>query len=182
MNTYKIVLSGNAGSGKSTIGKLLAQNLDIEFLSVGDICRKKALSMGMDINQFQEYLKTNNEFDQAMDSYIAEHARSLQNYVLDYRLGFFFLPESFKVFLRVSDEVAVNRISNRNGADENLISGYPRELVLLLKRRNGLMRQRFIEVYNADFIDERNYDLVLDTNQLAPEDILNEIIEALRVN
>ncbi len=182
MSTYKIVLSGNAGSGKSTVGKLLAENLRIEFLSVGDICRKKAVSMGMDINQFQEYLRTNDEFDKSMDHYIAEYARCQQNYVLDYRLGFYFLPESFKVLLKVSDEVALKRISNRSGIGENLVSGQPSDLALLLKSRNELMRQRFISIYNADFIDERNYDFVLDTTLIGPEDIRNQIIERLKVN
>jgi|GEM_PF-1428927 ATP-dependent DNA helicase RecG len=59
MKSIKIVLTGNAGSGKSTVGKMLAERLGVDFLSIGDICRKKAVSLGMDINQFQEYLKSN---------------------------------------------------------------------------------------------------------------------------
>jgi predicted cytidylate kinase len=172
----RIVLSGNAGSGKTTVGKLLAERLNIEFLSVGQICREKALAQGMDINQFQEYLRSDEEFDKAMDGYIAEYTQSRSSYILDYRLGFYFLPESYKVLLKVSDDVAFGRISNRNGRDENLVTGSSAEMMLLLKTRNELMRQRFIKVYQVDFLDEGRYDLVLDTSIVSPERILEEIV------
>ena len=38
------------------------------------------------------------------------------------------------------------------------------------------MRTRFIEIYGADFADENNYDLVIDTDYAFPEEII-KIIE-----
>ncbi len=173
MKNMKIVLSGNAGSGKSTVGKLLAERLGVGFLSIGEICRKRAVLMGMDINQFQEYLRSNTEFDQAMDKYIAEYASSLSGYVFDYRLGFHFLPESFKVLLKVSEEIAFQRISNRYGKDEDFSAELLSDKIILLRKRNEHMRERFIEVYGTDFCDERNYDLVIDSDAYSPGEIVD---------
>ena len=175
MKKVKIVLSGNAGSGKSTIGKMLAQKLDVEFLSVGNICRARALELGMDINQFQEYLKTDREFDKAMDLYITEYARSRNNYVLDYRLGFHFLPESYKVLLKVSDDTALKRMGGRSGSDEDFSKGTVEEKLNFMRVRNEVMRTRFIEIYGADFTDNRNYDQVIDTDYSFPEEIVRMI-------
>lgn len=61
-----------------------------------------------------------------MDTYIAEYVKAKDSYVLDYRLGFHFLLESFKVLLKVSDDTALKRMANRN--------------------RNQKMRTRFIEI------------------------------------
>ncbi len=175
MKNVKIVLSGNAGSGKSTIGKMLAEKLAVEFLSVGNICRARALELGMDINQFQEYLKKDSEFDKAMDLYITEYARSRNNYILDYRLGFHFLPESFKVLLKVSDDTALKRMGTRARSDEDFSKGTLEGKLKVIRTRNELMRTRFIDVYGADFSDERNYDLVIDTDYAFPEEIIKTI-------
>ena len=178
MKETKIILSGNAGSGKSTVGKMLAERLGVNFLSVGDICREKAISMGMDINQFQEYLKSYPNFDIEMDGYIAEYARKQTNYVLDYRLGFHFVPESFKVLLQVSEKTALHRILSRNGKDEYFSYGLVDEKILLLRTRNELMRQRFIEIYSVDFCVESHYDLVIDSDTRSP----NEIVELINLD
>ena len=175
MKNVKIVLSGNAGSGKSTVGKLLAEKLGVNFLSVGEICRQEAVSLGMDINQFQEYLNANTEFDRTMDSYITEYAMNQTGYVLDYRLGFHFLPESFKVLLKVSEETAFHRISTRLGKDEDFSTGLLADKILLLRTRNEQMRERFIEVYGVDFCDVRNYDLVIDSEMFDPGRIVEVI-------
>ena len=179
MKNLKIILSGNAGSGKSTVGKMLAERLKVNFLSVGEICRQKAVSMGLDINQFQEYLKSNIGFDKAMDRYIVDYAVAQTDYILDYRLGFHFLPESFKILLKVSDEIAFQRISSRVGKDEDFSTGLMSDKIQLLRTRNELMRGRFIEIYGVDFCDEDNYDLVIDSELNNPEEIIGIVFSHL---
>ena len=176
MKNVKIVLGGNAGSGKSTVGKMLAQKLGIPFVSVGDICRVRAVVMGMDINRFQEYLKSNPDFDRAMDAYIVQHSRSLGCYVLDYRLGFHFLPWAFKVLLKVSDEKAAQRIAGRQAQGEGFLAATVEQNTLLLNNMNVLMRQRFIELYGADFTDESRYDLVIETDNLTAGEIAEKTL------
>lgn len=180
MKNVKITLSGNAGSGKSTIGKILSEELRVTFLSVGEICRKKATSLEMDINQFQEFLKSNPNFDKYMDRHIVEYAKFHREYVLDYRLGFHFLPESFKVLLKVNEETSLNRVAKRSGRDEDFSKQTATEKILLIRNRNELMRRRFINTYGADFNDENNYDLVIDTDTSTPPEIVETIFSNFR--
>jgi len=42
MDYERITLSGFAGTGKSTVGKILANELEFEFISVGDFSREFA--------------------------------------------------------------------------------------------------------------------------------------------
>lgn len=53
-----MTLSGLAGSSKSTVGKILQEKLNFEFISVGNFSRDFAFNnYGLDINQFQEKWK-----------------------------------------------------------------------------------------------------------------------------
>lgn len=176
MRNPKIVLSGNAGSGKSTIGNLLSERLMVDFISIGAICRKRAVELRMDINEFQEHLKDDSAFDKSMDQYISEYARSKAGYVLDYRLGFYFLPDSFKVLLKVSDETALKRMSVRNSLDEDFSNVPDSEKLGIIRKRNQKMRNRFIETYGVDFSNENSYDLIIDTDFASPDEITELIL------
>lgn len=47
--TYAIVLLGMAGSGKSTVGRLLADQLGFDYLSTGEIARKRIGGMWQEL-------------------------------------------------------------------------------------------------------------------------------------
>ncbi len=178
-NKIKITLSGSVGSGKSTIGKLLSENLGVEFISVGNLSRKKAESMGMDIDQFQIYLKKHPKMDKEMDDYIAEEMSRKDSFVLDYRLGFHFIKDSFNVLLKVSPELALKRIISRIGTNEFYEGLSMAQKIAKMNSRNLNMQTRFLELYNVDFLNERSYHLVLETDELIPEEISSQIIKQL---
>ena len=55
---FQIAIDGPAGAGKSTIAKILAKNLDFEYLDTGAMYRAatiKALRLGIDINDESQY-------------------------------------------------------------------------------------------------------------------------------
>lgn len=178
-NKIKITLSGSVGSGKSTIGKLLSENLGVEFISVGNLSRIKAASMGMDIDQFQIYLKKHPKMDKEMDDYIAEEMGRKDSFILDYRLGFHFIKDSFNVLLKVSPELALKRISSRIGTNEFYEGLSLGQKIAKMNSRNLNMQTRFLELYNVDFLNEKNYYLVLETDELNPQEITSKIIKHL---
>lgn len=179
-NNIKITLSGSVGSGKSTIGKLLSENLGVEFISVGNLSRNKAELMGMDIDQFQIYLKKHPEMDKEMDDYIAEEMSRKDNFILDYRLGFHFIKDSFNVLLKVSPELALKRISSRLSTNEFYDGLTFEEKIVKLTGRNINMQTRFLELYGVDFLNEKNYNLVLETDEYEPPEIISKIINELQ--
>lgn len=167
----KITLSGFAGSGKSTIGKNIQEVLNFEFISVGDFSRKLAKEeYGMTINAFQQKCIEEPELDAEIDQKFQNECNSKENLVIDYRLGFRFIKHAFHVLLKVSDKVASNRIQAANRIDETVS-------IKAINSRNENMRARFSSTYQIDFMDETNYHLVIDTNDLSPDEITNLIIK-----
>jgi predicted cytidylate kinase len=161
----KITLSGNAGTGKTTTGNLVAEKTGFKFVSVGNFAREYAeKEFRLTINEFQKKCKNNPELDELIDTKFKQFCNSNSGIVADYRLGFHFVENAFHVLLKVSDELAIQRIQNANREQENVTAGS-------IKTRNRLMRQRFIEKYGVDFNNEENYDLVIDTDNFSVEEI-----------
>jgi Cytidylate kinase len=170
----KITLSGFAGTGKSTVGKILQDKLNYEFVSVGNFSREFAQNeFGLTINEFQEKCKKEPELDDLIDEKFKQLCNETENTVADYRLGFYFVKNAFNVLLKVSDTVAAERIQNADRKKENTD-------IASIQKRNQEMRQRFIDKYGVDFTNENNYDLVIDTDKLTPEEIAEEVISQMQ--
>jgi len=169
----KITLSGKAGAGKSTVGKILAQKLDFEFISIGNWTREYALkNYNMNINQFQEYCSLHPEVDKLIDIKMSENCNLKDNIIIDYRLGFHFIKNSLNIYLNVSDAIAFERINIANRINEDITKDD-------IDKRNQEMCFRFIKTYGVDINNLKNYDLVINTDQLTPEQIVNKIIVKL---
>ncbi len=167
----KITLSGFAGSGKSTVGKLIEDQLKFEFISVGNYSRAFAKQKhGMTINQFQKHCISHPELDNLIDDKFKTECNSKDNIVIDYRLGFHFIENAFNVLLKVSDQMASDRISLGNRVDEVTSAE-------AIKLRNEAMRTRFLKRYNVDFTDDNNYDLVINTDNFTPKEVSQQIIK-----
>lgn len=167
----KITLSGFAGSGKSTVGKLIADKLNFKFESVGNFSREFAMSeFNMTINEFQDKCKNDASLDNLIDEKFRAYCNNSSHLIIDYRLGFKFVQNALHVFLRVSDEEAFNRIAKANRSGEEV--SY--EAII---KRNTDMRNRFLETYDVDFTDTSNYHKVIDVDCLNPEQIAGIIID-----
>jgi len=165
----KITLSGFAGTGKSTVGKLIEEQLNFEFISVGNYSRAFAMkTYGMTINQFQKHCNNHPELDNLIDEKFKTECNSKDDIVIDYRLGFHFIENAFNVLLKVSDQKASERISLGNRVDEVTS---PEAIQL----RNETMRTRFLNRYNVDFTIDNNYDLVINTDNLTPNEVAQKI-------
>lgn len=168
----KITLSGFAGSGKSSVGKIIEKKLNFEFISVGNYSRNFAKEKyGMTINEFQEKCKNEPELDTIIDEKFKKECNNKEAIIIDYRLGFHFIQKAFHVLLKVSDSNASKRI-NSDKRDNEATS--PKNI----KDRNKIMKERFQKNYNVDFTDEKNYDLVIDTDNLTQKEVSNLIIDA----
>ncbi|QCE43320.1 viperin family antiviral radical SAM protein [Psychroserpens sp. NJDZ02] len=167
----KITLSGFAGTGKSTVGKRIQEQLNFEFVSVGNYSRKYAMEKyGLTINEFQEQCKAQPELDNEIDEKFRLECNSKENLVIDYRLGFHFIKNAFHVLLKVSDESASKRIRLANRNDEVTSAK-------AIQQRNQKMRDRFQDNYGVDFTSDKNYDLVINTDDLTANEVAELIME-----
>ncbi len=159
-----ISLSGPAASGKSTIGKIIAEKLGWEFISVGDFSRKFAMKEhGMNINDFQKLCKQNPKIDDLIDTKFTNEINRSNKLIVDYRLAYLFVPDALHVYLDVSEDKAVNRLLQANRVDEFKGSNSD-SIRKTMNNRNLNMRERFLEKYDSDFLEKDNYSLIINTD------------------
>ena len=173
-----ITISGLPGSGKSTVSRLLAERLKFERYSSGDFVRQLALESKQDLLTFYKNAENNPEIDYKIDQRQKQLGREKDNFVMDGRLSFFFIPHAIKVFLDVDINVAASRIFN---AKRNEETAY-KSIVHAKKEVNERIKnevKRYNSLYGVDYTDKKHYDLVIDTSNSNPEQIVSEILSFL---
>lgn len=173
-----ITLWWKAWSGKWTVSKLLAAQLNYEIISIWNLKRQLAEEMGLSISEFNilgEKPENQKEFDLKYEEYQKELPLE-SNIILESRLGFLCQPHAFKVFLDVSDEVASQRILGDNRNTDSFQDA--QEALMITRTRNQKDQERYLKLYNIDLRDGANYDYTLDTSDLTPEQVCDHIISA----
>lgn len=169
----RITISGPIGSGKSTVGKILARSMGFQFFSGGHFFREQARQNEMTVEEFNLYAETHPEIDQKQDQMITDFLRSHDNVVVEARLAGWMCHrnniEAFKVFLTASLDTRVMRISRREGNHSHLES--------LLKVREESEAKRYMELYSIDYGSTEIYDLVINSDNLSAQRVAEQIHE-----
>ena len=87
-------------------------------------------------------------------------------------MGWYAVPDSFKIYLKVNIDVAAKRAfkdPNRKKS-ENLPTIEDQKNDMIKRAKNDLAR--YNNLYNVDRSDMSNYDFVLNTDNLTPEEVL----------
>jgi len=175
-----ITISGDIGSGKSTTGKALCKRLEYEYLSTGAIQRQIAEEMGLTTLELNKLTESRRDIDDKIDGYTRALNDVDENYVVDSRLAWHFIPSSYKVFLRCDEVVAAERISKdevRKSDEAN------REIQHLLQKNQARRKSeasRFLDIYGVNFEDLSNYNQVIDSSFFYPDEIVQLIIDGVR--
>ncbi|MEK9130739.1 MAG: cytidylate kinase family protein [Patescibacteria group bacterium] len=174
-----IAISGLAGSGKSTIVKLLADRLSLPTYSVGALRGQMAIERGMTIEQLN-VLGENEAFtDTEVDDYQTKLGASGASFIIDGRMSWHCIPQALKVLLMVDPDEGARRIffaPKDDRADEQSYASIE-ELRAALAERNASDRRRYQKYYGVDFMDPNKYDVVVDTTHLTPSQVLEKILE-----
>ena len=88
------------------------------------------------------------------------------------------MPESFKVYLKVDINIAAKRVFNdETRRDSEKKFETVEEQKQDIEKRYNLENARYFELYGVRKEDESNYDLVLDTSNLTPNEVADKIEE-----
>jgi CMP/dCMP kinase len=184
-----ITISGQAGSGKTTVGRLLAKRLNVDFYDIGTLRKIAAQKRKMTIEEYNSFGMTHPETDKDADAETVRLAKASDNFVIQGRLAYHFIPRSFKVYLTIKPDVAAYRLSldnknnNHNNPERNSKSRDAgiEEIRHLSIERDDSDRKRYKKIYGIeDFSDAKNYDLIIDTSNITPEHVVEKIMMALR--
>ncbi|MEL6389570.1 MAG: (d)CMP kinase [Bacteroidota bacterium] len=176
-----ITISGDIGSGKSTCGKLLCSRLGYQYLSTGAIQRQIAADMGLTTLELNHLTDSRRDIDDKIDSYTRALNDTSEDYVVDSRLAWHFIPSSYKVYLRCEERIAAQRISgDQQRTSDESNRDIDHLLTKILARRKS-EKERFKRIYDINFADLLNYDQVIDSSFFTPDEIVDFILDGRRL-
>ena len=156
---------------------MLAKDLSFEYLSTGAIQRKIAEEMGLTTLELNVLTEKLTEIDDRIDGYTSALNDSKENYIVDSRLAWHFIPSSYKVFLLCDSETAAQRISQDHSRQSDESNREVNHLITKIRERRESEKRRFLEKYKIDFEDLSNYDLIIDSTMFLPEKLAEMIID-----
>ena len=172
-----ITIAGDLASGKGTVTNLLKEELGYEIYRNGEYFRKLAKEKNMSVTEFNEYVKGYPEIDIQIETSAKEYAMTHNNLIIDARLGWYVVPNSFKIYLKVNiDEAAKRAYNDPNRKETEKFDTLEEQKEDIITRYN-LENERYFHVYGVRKDDMSNYDLVLDTTDLTPVQVKEQIIE-----
>lgn len=175
MDGRTIALSGELGSGKSSVAERLARALGARRVSTGEAQRQIAEQRGISTLELNRQAETDPTIDEEIDSVFRSLASVREPLVVDSRLAWHFLPGAFKVHLVVDPAEAASRVLRRTGSRAEQYDSIPEALSRIGDRVESEQR-RFQVVYGIDIFRLRNYDLVVDTTQAAPAEVADRVL------
>ncbi|MBE6547494.1 MAG: hypothetical protein E7667_01255 [Ruminococcaceae bacterium] len=173
-----ISITGRLGSGKSTVCGIIKENYGFEIFSTGAIQREFARRKGISTLELNKRMKENPELDDEIDSLVTKISRERKEdkLIFDSRMAWHFAENTFKIFLTIDPMEAANRVFyNRISAEEHYTD--VNDACEKLVERSVVERKRFIEIYGADYYDFKNYNLVVDTTNKTPDEVVSVIME-----
>jgi cytidylate kinase len=180
METKKkiITIAGKLGSGKSSAAKKIAAMLNLEHFSSGDFYRKLGVERGLDIKEITELAETEPEIDELVDKTIRDKGKE-EKIIIDSRLAFHWIPESFKVYLDIDSDVAAERMffdleTNESRQESEHTTNLENMKKNMIERHECEVR-RYQNLYQVNHTDHTNFDLVIDTGKT--ENDLNEVVK-----
>jgi len=171
-----ITISGTPGSGKSTIAELLKESLSLPYVYSGMIFRELAKKYKMSLADFGKYCEQHDTIDRELDDKQVQILKK-GNVLLEGRLSGWLavlneIP-AYKIWIDADPKIRAERIVNREG-------GSVKDQLSKLIDREKSERNRYEKYYHIDITDTSIYDLIIDSSQMTPDNILSTILHHLK--
>jgi len=174
-----ISISGKPGAGKSTIAKILAEKLKLKNYYMGGIIRNMAKEKGITL---QEFYAKSTDVDKLIDDHLTKLGKEQDNFIVESRTAFHFIPHSVKIYLDIDLEEGAKRIfkesQKENERNEKKYKDVE-ETKDWIEKRLETEKEHYGTLYNFDAHDKNHFDYILDTTDLTLEEVQEKLINFL---
>lgn len=173
MKFKNVAISGVGGTGKSTLARGIAEKLGWKVISSGSFIRKWHEENGIPLVETD---KIPEEVDRKMDMSYQELMRNESGIVFESRLAGWLskdFDKTFKIMIKCDQKVGAERIAQREDASVE-------QIIKEQEIREELLKEKFIKLYDAgDYLDEANFDLVIDTTHVSAKEVLETVLKKM---
>lgn len=171
-----ITVSGLAGTGSSTLSRVVAGRLGLEYEYAGGIFRTEAAHRGMSLAEFSELCERDPAVDRSLDDRQLQLLRS-GGLLLEGRMAGWLahddgLSHVLTVWVECDDDERFRRLGERDGGDHDEV----RERTFA---REASETDRFRRFHGADILDTSIYDLVVDSTSTSADDLADVVVAHL---
>jgi len=172
----RITISGPPGSGKTTACMLLSARLGMKCVVFGEFFRKLAKERGMTLAEFGELAEKDPLIDKMIDNMILDVAKQNPDIILESRLAAHMLTNNnipaFRIYLGASPEIRIRRVGIRDGETYDEVYRHTLE-------RQSSEAKRYKMYYDIDIEDKSVYDLIVNTDDLDPDQVVDTILKGI---
>jgi predicted cytidylate kinase len=170
----RITISGPIGSGKTTVCNLLSKRLSYRSVVSGNIFREMAKEHKMTLAEFGALCERDMRYDRMLDERMVEVARDNPDIILEGRLVAYMLKKNdilaLKFFLTADLETRARRVVEREGQQLQVA-------LQEMKDREESEAVRYLSYYGINIKSDDVYDVVIDTADKTPEQIVDIMVE-----
>ena len=174
--TKHITVTGDLGSGKSSICSKLAEKYGASRLSTGGVQRELAAKLGITTLELNRMADVDPTIDQQIDGVFKTLEDREDMLIVDSRMAWHFMPHSFKLCMTCDPVIAAQRIWEHQRAGEGYANA--EECLIGITARKDSEHQRFFRTYGVRLGDQSNYDLVVDTTHRSKDETAEIVFAA----
>ncbi|MBD3303876.1 AAA family ATPase [Candidatus Woesearchaeota archaeon] len=171
-----ITIAGELGSGKSVVADDAAKKYGLKRYSAGDLMREMAKEKGISLLELNKLAEKDPAIDKEIDAKTKELAEKEDNFVIDSRIAFHFIPKSIKIYLKVDPEEAARRVIKRKQTGEEGETDIEEAKKHVLERRQS-EKERYQKYYGIDVTDESQYDIIFDTTPTKHQEGIDAVLD-----
>ncbi len=157
-----IAVSGLTGSGKNTLGELLAAELG--YRAVSPTFKDLAAKEGVSLMEFQRKAEKDPDIDRKFDALLREQVAAGDCVVTTW-LGAWIVDADVRIKVFAPLKVRAGRIAKRDRMDEG-------EAARHVKERDDANRKRYLRLYGIDIYDDGGFDALLNSGIYTPEELV----------
>lgn len=176
-----ITITGETGSGVSTVTNKLADVLVYRKFSAGSIFRTLARQYDMTVDDLNDFARNNGVVDREIDTLIRRNGEGSE-IVLDARLGYYWIHDSFSVYLKVDPDIAAHRIYEdiSNGRRYEDGATTINQVIMGIQKQAQSTQERYFRDYGIDVSNINMFDLVINSDDKSPDEIVTMIKQSYR--
>ncbi len=180
-----ISISGSIGAGKSTVAKKIAKKLGWPRYYIGGLRREKAKERSMTLAEYNKLGEEDPSTDLEVDKYQEELGKKEDNFIIEGRTSWHFIPHSLKIYLEVEEKEGVKRVweelkNKENNRNEGKNLDTLEDVIKNIRQRKESDKIRYKKYFDIDVYDKSNYDIVIDTTNLDIEESVQSVYEAIK--